>query len=105
MKLKRCKKGIYASEKRINPNQSAPADLCRNFLLSLYVLFDFVKKVQILPAKPHCSVGSLPDLRTEGHWFDFRLGQYSFQGLMIVIATGLIPLSLLSIVLEMATAI
>ena len=33
-----------------------------------------------------------------GRWFDLRLGQYSFRGLMIVIATGFIPLSPLSVV-------
>ena len=40
-------------------------------------------------------------LRTGGRWFDPRLGQYSFRGLMIVIATGFIPLSPLSVVLTM----
>ena len=54
-----------------------------------------------LLAKPHSSVSSLADLRTGGSWFDPRLGQYSFQGLMIVIATGFIHLSLLSIVSTM----
>ena len=52
-------------------------------------------------AKPHSSVGSIAYLRIEGHWFDPRLSQYSFPGLMIVIATGFIPLSPLSIVLTM----
>ena len=32
-------------------------------------------------------------LKTGGHWFDPWLGQYSFRGLMIVIATGFVPLS------------
>ena len=36
-----------------------------------------------------------------GGWFDPCLCQYSFQGLMIVIATGFIPLSLLFVVLTM----
>ena len=49
-------------------------------------------------AKPHGSVGSIADLRSESRWFDTWLGQYSFQGLMIVIATAFIPLSLLSLV-------
>ena len=44
------------------------------------------------------SVGSVADLRTGGRWFDARLGQYSFLELMIVIATGSIPLSPLSVV-------
>ena len=43
-------------------------------------------------AKPHSSVSSDADLRTGGRWFDPRIGQYSFRGLMIVITTGLIPL-------------
>ena len=49
-----------------------------------------------LVAEPHSSVGSVADLRTGGRWFDPRLGQYSFRGLMIVIATGFIPLSVVS---------
>ena len=52
-------------------------------------------------AKPNSSVGSVADLRKGGRWFDPRLCQYSFQGLMIVIATGFIPLSLLSVVSTM----
>ena len=47
------------------------------------------------------SVGSVRDLRTDGRWFDPRLGQYSFRGLMIVIATGFILLSPLSVVSTM----
>ena len=38
-------------------------------------------------AEPHSSVGSVADLRKGGRWFDPRLGQYSFRGLMVVIAT------------------
>ena len=41
------------------------------------------------------------DLRTTGRWFDPRLGQYSFLGLLIVIVTGFIPLSPLSLVSTM----
>ena len=55
----------------------------------------------MISAKPHSSVGSVPLLRTGGCWFDSRLGQYSFRGLMIVIVTGFIPLSPLSVVLTM----
>ena len=36
------------------------------------------------PTEPHSSVGSVADP---------RLGQYSFRGLIIVIATGFIPLT------------
>ena len=48
-------------------------------------------------AEPHSSVCSVADLRTGGHWFNPRLDQSSFRGLMIVIATGFIPLSWLSV--------
>ena len=51
--------------------------------------------------EPHSSAGSIADLRTGGHWFDPRLGQYSFRGLMIVIVAGLTPLSTLFIVSTM----
>ena len=47
------------------------------------------------------SVDSVVDLRTGGRWFDTWLGQYSFQGLMIVIVTGFIPFSPLSVVSTM----
>ena len=47
------------------------------------------------------SVVSLANLRTGGRWADPRLGQYSLRGLMIVIPTGFILLSLLSVVLTM----
>ena len=39
------------------------------------------------------SVGSVLDLRAGGRWFDPLLGQYSFMDLIIVIATGFIPLT------------
>ena len=55
----------------------------------------------IASAEPHSSAGSVADLRKAGGWFDHRLGQYSFRGLMIVIATGFIPLSPLSTVSTM----
>ena len=40
---------------------------------------------------PHSSGGSVADLRTGGRWFDPLVGQYSFRGLMVIIATGFIP--------------
>ena len=49
-------------------------------------------------AESHSSVASVTVLRKGGPQFDPRLGQYSFQGFMIVIATGFIPLSPLSMV-------
>ena len=51
-------------------------------------------------AEPHSSVGSITDLRTV-RWFHPLLRQYPFRGLMIVIATGFIPLSPLSVVSSM----
>ena len=41
---------------------------------------------------PHSSVGNIADLRTGCRWFNLWLGQYSFRGLMVVIATGFISL-------------
>ena len=58
--------------------------------------------VPLNSAKPLSSVDSVANLRTGGHWFYPRLGQYFFRGLMIVIATGFIPLSLLTVVSTMA---
>ena len=56
---------------------------------------DSEKRSEIWSRAPDSSVSSVVDLRTGVHWFNPRLGQYSFRGLMIVIATGFIPLSLL----------
>ena len=53
----------------------------------------FVKPVF---AEPHSSVSHVQKLITGGRWFDPRLGQNSSRGLMIVIATGFILLSPLS---------
>ena len=46
---------------------------------------------------------SVQELKTGGHWFDLRLDQYFSPGLMIIIAVGFIPLSLLAIVSTMVT--
>ena len=62
---------------------------------------NFKTRLKDEQAEPHSSVGSIADLRTDGHWFNPRLRQYSFRGLMIVIATGFIPLSPLSVVSTM----
>ena len=51
-------------------------------------------------SEPHSSVGSVADLIKGGRWFVPRLDQYSSRGL-IVIATGFIPLSPLSVVSTM----
>ena len=78
--------------------------LFRNVFIISKKKFPHFSNVLILVSKyaePHSSVGSIADLRTGGCWFDPRLGQYSFRGLMIVIATGFIPLSPLSVVLTM----
>ena len=55
----------------------------------------------MIAAKPHGSVGSAANLRTGGRWFDPRFGQYTFRGLMIVIASGFTPLAPLFIVSTM----
>ena len=46
------------------------------------------RHVYLIYAEPHSSVGSVMDLRKGVCWFNPQLGQYSFRGLMIVIATG-----------------
>ena len=56
--------------------------------------------IQTTPS-PCGSVGSVQNMRIGGHWFNPRLGQYSFQRLMIVTATGFISLSPLPIVSTM----
>ena len=66
----------------------------------MYFTFILCGKVSDLPPN-HSSVGSIVDLRTEGPWFNSLLNQYSFRELMIVIATGFIPLSPLSVVSTM----
>ena len=59
--------------------------------------------VRLVPPVPgyRGAVGSVQELRIGGRWFGPRHGQYSFQGLMIVRATGFSPLSPLSIVSTM----
>ena len=47
------------------------------------------------------SVSCVADLGTGGGWFDPRLCQNFFRGLVVVIETGFIPLSPLSVVLTM----
>ena len=53
-----------------------------------------------MTAEPSSAVGVSQDLRTRGHRFDPQLGQYSFPGLMIVIPTGFIPFSPMSIIVD-----
>ena len=62
------------------------ADVKLNVAKMMISLFDRVEKENLI---------------TGGHWFDHQFGQYFFWGLMIVIATGFIPLSPLSIVSTM----
>ena len=66
------------------------------FLVSYNLLFHHHHKL----AKPHNSVSSIVDLKTGGRWFDPHLGLYSFGGLMLIITTGFIPLSPLSVVFD-----
>ena len=65
----------------------------------LYAYFNIFR--YIAAAWTQNSVGSVQYLRTGDRWFDPRLGQYSFRRLVIVIATGFILFSPLSIVLTM----
>ena len=56
--------------------------------ISKYILVARIRKRKYLEflsclsidkiSKPHSSVGSVADLRTEGRWFDPRIGQYFF---------------------------
>ena len=69
--------------------------------MNRWKLGDMKFTVMFVLAEPHSSVGGVADLRTEGRWFDPRLGQYSFRGLMTVIAINLIPFSPLSVVSTM----
>ena len=62
---------------------------------------EIVSKLVVPSAEAYSSVVSVADLRTGGRWFDPRLIHYSSRGLMIVFATGFIPLSPLSIVSTM----
>ena len=61
----------------------------------------FCLNVNTLPAKSHGSVGSVANLRIGGRWLYPQFSKHSFQGLMIVIATGFIPLSPLFVVSTM----
>ena len=63
------------------------------FWKKFFLIFFFSLQLKTCRAEPHSSVGSVADLITGSRWFDPPLGQYSFPGLIIVIATGFIPLS------------
>ena len=52
-------------------------------------------------AELHSSVSCVADWKAGGRWFDPRLSQYSFLGLITVVATGFIPLSPWSVVSTM----
>ena len=73
----------------------------RRALAHAYGALDFFFKLKrhFNSAEPHSSVGSVYAWRTGGRFP--RLGQYSFRGLMIVIVTGFISLSPMSIVSTM----
>ena len=71
---------------------------CLSILLGLRNTY---KILMFKPEPPTVYVGSVANLKKGGCWFDSRLGQYSFRGLKIVIATGFIPLSPLSVVSTM----
>ena len=63
---------------------------------------EYIKCALSCMLSPMGSVASVVDLKTGGRWFDPRLGQYSFRGLMIAIATEFIPPTPLSVVSTMA---
>ena len=73
------------------------------FIVCNFCSISFQGMISPISAEPHSSVGSVQDLRTVGigRKFDPLLGQYSFRGFMIVITTGFIPPSPLSIVSTM----
>ena len=54
--------------------------------MGLKVLFNLYSLIGVNKLSPYGSVGRVAGLRTGGHWFDPRLGQYYFRELMIVIA-------------------
>ena len=71
------------------------------------IIFHYTDNSFLYPinlAEPRSSVGGVADWKT-GRWFNRRLGQYSFRELMIVIATGFIPLLPLSIVSTMVMGV
>ena len=70
---------------------------CKPLLNSRNASVSFYSHIPCTIAESHSSFGSIADLRTGGRWFDPGLGQYSFRGLMKIIATGFIPLSLLPV--------
>ena len=70
-------------------------------LRSIFTSHSQIYSLSLTPDGPHSSVGSVADLRIGGRWFYPPLSQYSFRGLMIVIATGFLPLSPLSVVSTM----
>ena len=88
-------KGFKALRRKTNENTVEKGENVGHQYFHIFPHFVFY----LLAASP--IVVSVADLRTGGRWFNARLGQYSFRGLTIVIATGFIPLSPLSIVSTM----
>ena len=95
------KRGLHASAKSIGsgqPARTAQADLSRYVFATPYMSTDYFPSGISFVADPHSAVNSV---RQGGRCFDSRLGQYSFRGLTIVITTGFVPLSPLSVVSTM----
>ena len=69
-----------------------------NPCLSFAIIDIFCRDCTSWWSKLDTSVGSVADFSTGGRWFDSRLGQYSFHGLMIATETGFIPVSPMSVV-------
>ena len=66
------------------------------FMLMLHLL---IRRKDLISGSPEffrmpsaIDTNSAQDLTTGGPWFDPRLGQYSFRGWVIVMATGFISL-------------
>ena len=78
---------------------------CKKLFISVLGFTSMRKRVSCILNKDikqiKAELHSYHDLRTEGHWFNPRLGQHSFRELKIVNVTGLIPLLPLSIVSKM----
>ena len=84
--------------KSVATNDRIRVNICHSFKKKKNPKTPFSRQIMVdeyidMYPLPHSSVGGVADLRTVGRWFDPRLSQYSFQGLMIVIATGFIPLA------------
>ena len=84
---------LYHTLRRLSKTLQVRENLLVTSIFSFFptMFFTFFNKTP----SSHSSACSMKDLSTGSRWFDPLFGQYSFPGLMTVIATGFIPLSLL----------